>query len=172
MKNLQSKTTFLILILFIQKSIGQTIIDYQAWNPSNPPCNIFANATNVPSSLNGNSITISHLTSVGQPVYNSSQGSVNITSKDSNGIRGTEFRISYDFLKGASYKITVNALRIKTNNNDNDIYLRTDLNNGGSGTNTSCNGTGIIDLNTSGNLKVSKQILNSSIANYEFLYNT
>lgn len=36
-----------------------------------------------------------------------------------------------------------------------DVLLRLDLNNGGSGGNNLCTGTGVIDANGSGNLKLS-----------------
>ena len=36
-----------LLINFAAHAQNVTI-DYQAWNPSNPPCNVFASATNVP----------------------------------------------------------------------------------------------------------------------------
>jgi len=56
-----------------------------------------------------------------------------------------------------------------------NVLLRLDLNNGGSGTNNSCSGTGIIDASGSGNLKLSRQITGSSFASgadYVFDYNS
>lgn len=58
-----------ITICFGIKLSAQTIIDYQAWNPSSPPCNLFGSATNVPATINGSSGTVAHLTAIGQPQY-------------------------------------------------------------------------------------------------------
>ncbi len=45
------------------------VIDYEAWNPSNPPCKIFVPSTNVPATLGGVSVNISHLNRIGQTGY-------------------------------------------------------------------------------------------------------
>lgn len=52
------KTKIIKLILFSSCIIfagrvnaQHVIIDYQAWDPSNPPCNLFAVAINVPANI-------------------------------------------------------------------------------------------------------------------------
>lgn len=75
MKNIIFKiSAFLFYILFPAATLfSQNVtIDYAAWNPSSPPCNVFAAATNVPAVINGVAGTIQHQTQIGQPTYNTS----------------------------------------------------------------------------------------------------
>lgn len=55
--------SFILCALFAAKSFSQnvTAIDYQAWNPSSPPCDVFNTVTNVPATINGTSSIIGHL---------------------------------------------------------------------------------------------------------------
>ena len=101
------KSTLLIiscvfsLVLFAQTT---TTINYYNWNPSNPPCNIFGQATTVDG--------FSHRTVVGIPYYHGYR-EVRLGASyntGSGGIRGTEYEIAYNFKKGYSYKITVHAI--------------------------------------------------------------
>ncbi|MBK7885636.1 MAG: hypothetical protein IPJ81_19000 [Chitinophagaceae bacterium] len=97
-------------LLFVHLTFAQTVINYETWAPPNPlPCNIFANAVNI----NG----ISHQTSIGQPRYNVIDKSIIIDCKSTNETPslGTEYKINYIFKKAHSYKIVVNAARIKPN---------------------------------------------------------
>lgn len=61
-------TCSLLISLF---SISQNVtINYQTWNLSNPPCDIFNTATNVPATINGSSGTVQHVTMLGDVQYN------------------------------------------------------------------------------------------------------
>lgn len=91
------KSTLLIiscvfsLVLFAQTT---TTINYYNWNPSNPPCNIFGQATTVDG--------FSHRTVVGIPYYHGYR-EVRLGASyntGSGGIRGTEYEIAYNFKKG------------------------------------------------------------------------
>ena len=53
-----------------------------------------------------------------------------------------------------------------------NVLLRLDLNNGGSGTNNQCDGTGDIDASGSGNLKQSLQVTSTTFSDYTINYNT
>ena len=86
--------------------------------------------------------------------------------------QGTEYRTTVNFKLGYSYKITINAARIMSQQTGANILLRLDLNSGGSGANTVCNGTGIIDASGSGNLKQSLPITSASFLDYEFNYSS
>ena len=62
-------TTFFIALVYCIPISAQTIIDYQAWTGASG-CNIFSSSTNVPVIVNGNSSTIAHQSTIGQPTYN------------------------------------------------------------------------------------------------------
>jgi len=60
--------TLFVLLLTNSVSHSQNVtIDYQSWNPSNPPCNVFAGGVNVPVTVGGSSSTINHGSVNGQP---------------------------------------------------------------------------------------------------------
>lgn len=166
-----------LLVLFITFStvaFSQTIINYQTWTGASG-CNIFGTLKNVPATINGASNTIPHLTAIGQPTYDNTDKSVNLACQVISGsqYQGTEYRTTVNFKMGYSYKITINAARIKTQQTDPDAWFRLDLNNGGSGNNTLCNGTGIIDPNGGGGFKqilaVTKTTFDDYIFNYTYL---
>ena len=164
MQKIKSTKIILLLMftLFTSFVFSQTIIDYQSWTASSG-CNVFsdpnnASATvNVPATINTTVGTITHYTAIGQPTYDNANKSVNIDSRIVGGStnHGTEYRITVNFKQGYTYKITITAIRIKSSQTGGDVLLRLDLNNGGSGSNNLCTGTGVIDANGSGNLKLS-----------------
>ncbi|MEI2708528.1 MAG: hypothetical protein V9E96_05850 [Chitinophagaceae bacterium] len=49
----------------------------RTWFPSNPPCNLFANETNVPATGVAN---VSHQTKVGQPIYSSNDSAIQMAT--------------------------------------------------------------------------------------------
>lgn len=59
---------------------SQTIINYETWTGASG-CNIFADSTNVPVTVNGNNSTMAHLTAIGQPVYDNANNSVYLDSR-------------------------------------------------------------------------------------------
>lgn len=152
----------MLFSLLISSGYSQTVIDYESWTTASG-CNIFsdpnnASATvNVPATINTTVGTITHYTAIGQPTYDNANKSVNIDSRIVGGStnHGTEYRITVNFKQGYTYKITITAIRIKSSQTGGDVLLRLDLNNGGSGSNNLCTGTGVIDANGSGNLKLS-----------------
>lgn len=173
-KIITSRLYLLVLfITFSSISFSQTIINYQTWTGASG-CNIFASSTNVTATINGTNGTVAHLTAIGQPTYDNVNKSVNLVSEIINGSQnqGTEYRTTVNFKLGYSYTITINAARIKSQQTGGDVLLRLDLNSGGSGGNTLCNGTGIIDANGSGGLKQSKPITSAAFTDYEFNYSS
>lgn len=174
-KNIYSKLFFSLLFISCSAiTFSQTVINYQTWTGASG-CNIFASSTNVPATINGANSTITHLTAIGQPTYDNVNKSVSIVSETVNNgslNQGTEYRTTVNFKLGYSYKITINAARIMSSQTGADVLLRLDLNNGGSGSNTLCNGTGIIDANGSGGLKHSLAITSNSFADYVFNYSS
>lgn len=150
-------TTVLLFICmaFAEKAVSQNVvIDYQAWNPSNPPCNLFGSATNVPATLNGNAGTLQHQTMVGQPTYNTSGKDIELVSTyvNASSILGTRYRIAYNFKVGYSYAIYVTAAAdVNTVGYSTGPYLRMDIDNSGGGGGTACNGAQTIVQNLSGN---------------------
>ena len=131
---------FYLLVLFITYStiaFSQTIINYQTWTGASG-CNIFGTLKNVPATINGVSSTIPHLTANGQPTYDNTDKSVNLQSVLINGsqYQGTQYAITYNFKKGYSYTITINAANIRSQPAETPGDLRIDLNNGGNGGNT------------------------------------
>jgi len=172
LKTIPGRFYFLILFIFFNSvSYSQTIINYQTWTGASG-CNIFSSPTSVPVTINGVNSNLTHLTAIGQPTYDNLDKSVNLVSETINSSQnnGTEYRITVDFKKGYTYKITINAARIKSEQTGGNVLLRLDLNNGGSGNNTLCSGTGIIDANASGDLKQSLAITSTTFADYEFNY--
>lgn len=173
MKKLFSTQLVLLIGLNVIYSVGfsQTIIDYQTWTGASG-CNIFASPTSVPATINGTNGTITHITTIGQPVFNSLNKSVDLESKIVNvsQYQGTEYLLLVDFKQYYSYKITFNAALIKPQQTEPNALLRIDLNNGANGWNTLCNGTEIINPNGSGNLKQSQQIADIVFNDYVFNY--
>ncbi|MBI1780791.1 MAG: hypothetical protein HYR66_05420 [Sphingobacteriales bacterium] len=179
MKNNYKKIIFstLLLLLIHFATFSQTFIRYNTWTGASG-CNIFSDPNNastvinVPCTINGTNTTIPHLTSVGQPTYDNANKTVNLVSEIINGSQnqGTEYRITVNFKQGYSYKITITAARIMSQQTGANVLLRTDLNSGGSGSNNQCNGTGVIDANGSGNLKKSLPVTNSTFANADTNY--
>lgn len=162
------KKTLLHSILIIAISVilntiawSQTVIDYST---SSTACNSFASVTNVSG--------IPLLSAIGQPTKDSNGEAISLLAKvvNSSDIKGTEYRITYNFKKGYSYKITVNAKRDPNPSSGGNVNLRFDLNNGGSGTSPTCNSAQSIDAAISGNLKNSKQISSNQYLNYTFDY--
>ncbi|MBS1638634.1 MAG: hypothetical protein JSR12_01135, partial [Bacteroidetes bacterium] len=144
--------TFMLLLSVAAHSQNVTI-DYQAWNPNNPPCNIFANATNVPAT-GVPSGTIEHQTKVGQPFYNNSDQAIQLPTNyiSASSYQGTRFRLAYNFKAGYSYLIYVTvAADINTVGYPTGPYLRVDVNNNGGGGSTACNGPDGVNPNLSGN---------------------
>lgn len=113
MKNILIKaTTIFLSILFAFNSFSQNVeINYQSWNPSNLPCNLFGTATNVPSTIGSTTGTIVHQTQIGQPTYSTTATAVELQAvyNSASDIRGTKYRIEYDFKANYTYYITVNA---------------------------------------------------------------
>lgn len=176
------KIVLTCLILSVSNIKAQTIIRYNTWTGASG-CNVFSNPNNastvinVPCTVNGTNSTIPHLTSIGQPTYDNSNKTVNMPSEIAAGQnKGTSYRVTVNFKQNYTYKITITAMRIMSQQTGGNVLLRTDLNNGGSGSSNSCNGTGVIDASGSGNLKKSLQVTNSSFStadtNYVFEYTT
>jgi hypothetical protein len=129
-------------------------INYQAWNPSSPPCDVFNTLTNVPATINGTSSTIPHVTLVGDVKYSTSDQSIQLVNAYYSGsdTRGTSYRISYNFKVGYTYLITVNSAELNsTAGTGYPAFLRLDLTNNGSSGGTSCQGPQSVNSNTGGN---------------------
>lgn len=133
--------TFLILFLAILYNniiVAQTIINYQTWTGASG-CNIFSSAVNVPATINGSNGTIAHRSNIGQPTYSTAVVLDCNEELDVNGntigYKGTEYRLTYNFKQGYSYKITINAACV---NSGTSSYasLRLLPNSGGSSTST------------------------------------
>jgi hypothetical protein len=171
MKKFFFKLFLLAIVLFINKAgFSQTIINYETWTGASG-CNIFSSSTNVPATVNGSNTTIAHLTAIGQPTYDNVNKSVNIDSRiNGSQNEGAEYRTTTTFKQGFSYVITITAARIMSTQTGPNVLLRIDMNNGGSGNNTTCNGTGIIDASGSGGLKQSRPIGSNSFSDYVFNY--
>ena len=99
--------TLLTATLFAQN----VTINYQTWNPSSPPCNLFGTATNVPATINSSNSTIVHQTQIGQPQYSNTDQSVQMDCNyvNSSSILGTKYRLAYSFKVGYKYIITITA---------------------------------------------------------------
>ncbi len=115
-------------------------------------CNVFSEPNNgnayvnVPCIVNGTSTTIPHRTFLGQPIYNTSSNTVNVSCELQQGAvyKGNDFKITYNFKANYSYKITVIAKRTKAQASDNDPYFYGILTNDNSVFNNQCNGMGQI----------------------------
>lgn len=85
------------------------IIDYEAWNPSNPPCNIFGGGVNVPATVGGSNSNISHGSLNGQPKYNSTFTAVELPVQyvNASDTRGTQYRFTYSFKQGMAMELTI-----------------------------------------------------------------
>lgn len=87
------------MLLITATSFSQDVtIDYAAWNPSSPPCDVFAAAINVPAVINGVAGTIQHQTQIGQPTYNTSGKFIQLECKyvNASSTLGTKYRIAYN----------------------------------------------------------------------------
>lgn len=156
MKNIILKAIAIsICIFYTAITFSQNVtIDYQAWNPPSPPCDIFNSATNVPASINGATSTIEHQTLIGDARYNTSDQSVQLDNNygSASNIRGTKYRIAYNFKVGYRYIITVTAAELyNTAGTSFGPYLRLDLTNAGGGGGTACVGPTTINQNLAGN---------------------
>jgi hypothetical protein len=60
---------FALLFLSLQSYSQNATIDYYAWNPASPPCDVFAGGVNVPATVGGTTTTIYHGSLYGQPSY-------------------------------------------------------------------------------------------------------
>ncbi len=162
------KFILIFLIGFVLQANAQTqttVIDYQSWSGASG-CNIFSAATSVPATLNGNSINVTHRSTVAQPTYDGTNNAVSLESNPNGGTAiGTEYRVEYNFHQGSSYQIVINAFGIFNVGQPN---LRINITNS-TGTSTSCSGPQTIDPSLSGNL-----IMNNIIGNgvfRDFTYN-
>ena len=162
------KLTLAVFLLVQTISYTQNVtIDYQAWNPSSPPCNIFGSSTAVPATgtTSGN---IAHRTRIGQPSYAATDlgilmrtdfvttGSVSI---------GTSFIIDYNFKANYTYTITINAAA--NSNTSANPYIRIDRNNNVGGGGNGCNGANNINANGGGNPGAA-QVNSTTFTNYTF----
>lgn len=94
--------SFLLLLLSATSFAQNVTIDYEAWNPSNPPCSLFVNVTNVPAT-GTSSGTIEHQRKLGQTEYNATDKSIQIqTVFETVGSvsKGGGYRIAYNFKSG------------------------------------------------------------------------
>ncbi|MBO9681121.1 MAG: hypothetical protein J7502_00380, partial [Flavisolibacter sp.] len=146
------KAMMLVLSLTSLRSYSQNaIIDYENWNPSNPPCNIFAGGVNVPATVGGNNTTISHGSIYGQPQYNTSAKAVELPVEyiNSSDTRGTQYRFAYNFKQNNSYEVKINAAVI-TNVIGNPLYLQVAISSSSGSTNSPCAGPDNRTRNVSG----------------------
>lgn len=172
MKNILS----IIFAVFISTALSaQTIIDYQSWNPSSPPCNLFGSSTNVPATINGSSSTLAHLSNIGQPTYDGTNKNVNLDCSytfSGNLYKGTQYQIANTFQAGYSYVITVNAAVINVAGTGSNASVVFNINNGGNGSNSSCTGTQTISSATSGNLIRGQALNGTSFTDYTLNWTT
>ncbi len=162
------KIILAILLLVETIAFAQNVtIDYQAWNPTSPPCNIFGNSTNVPAT-GTTSGTIAHRTRIGQPSYAAIDLGILMPTEfvTTGGVfKGTSFIIDYNFKANYTYTITINAAA-NTNSGLNP-FIRIDRNNNGGGGGNGCNGQDNINGSTSGN-PAPAQISSTTFVNYNF----
>lgn len=111
---------------------------------------MFNTATNVPATINGTNGTIQHLTLIGDAKYSTSDQSVQLDNRYVNpsDIRGTKYRIAYNFKVGHRYIITVTSA---ASGSSSAPFLRLDLTNNGSSGGTACLGPQSVSPNLSGN---------------------
>ncbi|RBL88196.1 hypothetical protein DF182_16475 [Chitinophaga flava] len=88
----------------------------------------------------------SHLTNIGQPRYvGGIDKAIALECYTQSGqTKGTQYQVDYPFKRGFRYTFTVKASNV-AGANSVPGYLRLQLNNIGSGNNTSCNGSQLID---------------------------
>lgn len=144
-----------ISLLTTAISFSQNVtINYQTWNPTSPPCDVFNAATNVPATINGTNGTIQHVSLIGDVKYSTSDQSIQLDNNyvSASDTRGTKYRLSYSFKVGYRYIITVTSAEL-TNTFGTGInpYLRLDLSNNGSIGGSSCVGAQSVTSNLSGN---------------------
>jgi hypothetical protein len=157
-------TTFFLFVILFCNAESQTIINYQTWS-GGTACNLFASSIDVPCTIDGNNSTKSHKTNVGQPRYSSTDKAVLLDCESVSGIKGTQYEIFNTFKQGYTYKITVNAARIQSSPYSN-ASLILDINNGGNGGNTVCNGTGTVSVG--GGSSQSNSISNNTFSDYNY----
>ena len=111
---------------------------------------MFNTATNVPATINGTNSTIEHVTLIGDARYSTSDQSVQLDNRNisTSDIRGTKYRIAYNFKVGHRYIITVTSAAFGSSSNPS---LRLDLNNNGSSGGTACLGEQSVNPNLAGN---------------------
>lgn len=97
---------FFFILCACIKANAQTVINYA--NATGTNC-LFTSATNVPATVNGASSHASHLTTVGQINRNSVGNTLSFESNTNSGIKGSEYRIAYNFKQNYNYSIVVNA---------------------------------------------------------------
>ncbi len=171
--NLFSIFCILIITSITNTTFAQNVvIDYEAWNPSSPPCNIFGGGVNVPCTSNGSATTIQHQTLLGQPDYNASSLAIEmgVYYASASSILGGRYRIAYNFKVNYKYLITISAT--EAIGGGAGPYLRTDLTNNGGGTGTSCPGAQAIDQNLSGNPPPQQINYATGYGDFQFAYTT
>lgn len=165
----------LCMLILSSVAYSQTVtIDYEAWNPSNPPCRIFPGNTNVPAT-GATGGTIQHITSAGQPFYSTSDKSIQIQTVYVSGGAGTwkggSYRIYYNFKDGYSYTIYVTAAAVEnTVGNQFGPYFRLDVDNmtGGLASNAPCNGAEQVTQNLSGN-PAAQKLSDNAMTEFQFI---
>lgn len=160
------KIIFIALFAVNLQANAQIVINYETWTGATG-CNSFSVATNVPATINGSSTTLSHLSTVGQPQYGTTNNDIDLAGNTSStgGYIGTEYRIAYNFKQGYSYAITINTRSIS--NSGAFPYLRLRLGNT-TGSSPSCNGPQTIDQATTGNLTQSVPINSGNFNNVSY----
>lgn len=163
------KKIVLAMFLFIETiAFAQNVtIDYKAWNPSAPPCNIFGNSTNVPAS-GTTSGSIAHRTRVGQPSYSTIDTAILMPTEyvtTGTVYKGTSFIIDYNFKANYTYTITINAAA--NSSTSTNPFIRIDRNNNAGGGGNACNGADNITASTSGN-PAAAQVTSTTFTNYTF----
>jgi hypothetical protein len=163
---MQSAIQLFSLIAFSQN----VTINYQTWNPSSPPCDVFNTATNVPATINGTNGTIQHVTLIGDAKYSTSDQSVQLDCSyiNASDIRGTKYRIAYNFKVGHRYIITVTSAALGSSSAP---FLRLDLTNNGSSGGTACLGPQSVTPNLSGN-PPAIQYSSTSFQDVQFAFST
>jgi hypothetical protein len=165
--NYVTKILFFLLLLS-RLEAQQTVIDYQNWNTYPANCNVFSAPINVPSTINGTLNSLTHLTNIGQPTYNSINSAIELSCNINSFSQyfGTQFQLNNNFQSGYTYTIKINAA--VSTLSPTGAYLVINLNNGGNGANTLCNGSQNIDPGISGNLIRSALITGSNFTEYTF----
>lgn len=67
--------TLFIALFSITANSQNVTVNYQTWNPANPPCKLFVNPTNVPATGPVSGVIV-HQTLYGQPFYNATDLSI------------------------------------------------------------------------------------------------